>query len=424
MSPTSYQAAPPRARILTKRFSASQTSARCFRLPRVLKRCNAHRLHGDAGIRRSFTGGSAQIGRPCRRHCDPTGSSKGPRASISPSPVKVIAQREQIPVLQPTKMKDPSFMAEISGWNPDVIAVAAFGRILPPAILSLPPLGCINVHGSLLPKYRGAGPIQWALINGETETGITTMLMDEGMDTGAILLQATMAIGSDDTAGSLSSGWLILADDLLVKTLVQSKSGQADTSLAGPWPGDSGASVEKRRRRGQLDDVCHIDRQSYPRSHALAGGLYFLKDGSLDDLLEASLSTKQRLSLPARSPPSTKDAIHVATGKGVLAIRELQPANGRRMPAGQYLAGHPLEAGMRLSANTVTEAFKWSASHAPAMPCRSPDVEHTAAAVPPVEGQPNRTSPFPGRWHFRCSSNRSIRRKSRGTDGSRSDRTA
>ena len=98
-------------------------------------------------------------------------------------------------------MKDPGFLDALAGWKPDMIAVAAFGRILPPAILSLPPLGCINVHGSLLPKYRGAAPIQWAIINGETETGITTMLMDEGMDTGAILLQEALSITADDTAG-------------------------------------------------------------------------------------------------------------------------------------------------------------------------------------------------------------------------------
>src|SRR5690242_13867018 len=128
---------------------------------------------------------------------------KGRGQLLTPSPVKLVAQREQIPVLQPTKMKDPDFLAALAAWKPDAIAVAAFGRILPPAILSLPPKGCVNVHGSLLPKYRGAGPIQWALINGETETGITTMLMDEGMDTGAMLLQESLPIRPDDTAGKI-----------------------------------------------------------------------------------------------------------------------------------------------------------------------------------------------------------------------------
>ena len=150
---------------------------------------------------------------------------RGRGQRLSPSPVKVIAQREQLPLLQPTKMKDPAFMAELSGWKPDFIAVAAFGRILPPAILSLPPRGCVNVHGSLLPKYRGAGPIQWAIINGETETGITTMLMDEGMDTGAILLQEKIPIVPEDTAGSLSPRLADLGGRLLVETLAQLKAG-------------------------------------------------------------------------------------------------------------------------------------------------------------------------------------------------------
>src|SRR6476469_655465 len=150
---------------------------------------------------------------------------RGRGQHLSPSPVKVIAQRDEIPLLQPTKMKDPSFMAELSGWKPDVIAVAAFGRILPPAILSLPSRGCINVHGSLLPKYRGAGPIQWAIINGETETGITTMLMDEGMDTGAMLLQEKLEILAEDTAGTLAPRLAELGGCLLLDTLARLKAG-------------------------------------------------------------------------------------------------------------------------------------------------------------------------------------------------------
>ena len=150
---------------------------------------------------------------------------KGRGQVLASSPVKLIAQREHIPVLQPTKMKDPDFLAALAAWKPDLIAVAAFGRILPPAILSLPPKGCINVHGSLLPKYRGAGPIQWAIINGETETGITTMLMDEGMDTGAMLLQEKIIIAPDDTAGSLSPRLADVGGRLLVETIAKVKAG-------------------------------------------------------------------------------------------------------------------------------------------------------------------------------------------------------
>src|SRR5581483_2055125 len=130
---------------------------------------------------------------------------KGRGQTLTPSPIKQVAEREGLPILQPVKIKDPAFLDVLRAWEPDLIAVAAFGRILPPVILEMPPLGCINVHASLLPKYRGAAPIQWALIQGERETGITTMLMDAGMDTGPILLQERVLIEPEDTAGSLSA---------------------------------------------------------------------------------------------------------------------------------------------------------------------------------------------------------------------------
>src|SRR4029078_3010274 len=150
---------------------------------------------------------------------------KGRGQVLTPSPVKLLAQGAKIPLLKPLKMKDPEFLQVLAGWKPDLIAVAAFGRILPPVVLSLPPLGCVNVHGSLLPKYRGAGPIQWAIINGEMETGITTMLRDEGKDTGAMLLQEAIPITTDDTAGSLSTRLAELGGRLLVETIVRTKSG-------------------------------------------------------------------------------------------------------------------------------------------------------------------------------------------------------
>jgi len=273
---------------------------------------------------------------------------RGRGQRLSPSPVKVIAQRDEIPLLQPTKMKDPSFMAELSGWKPDVIAVAAFGRILPPAILSLPSRGCINVHGSLLPKYRGAGPIQWALINGESETGITTMLMDEGMDTGAILLQASMAIEPDDTAGSLSPRLADLGGRLLVETLAQSKAGTLT-----PRPQDHGQATLAPLLKKE-DGAVNWTMSATSISNRIRGltpwpGAYtFLKADRWTIFRSVVLDEATTLA-PGQIIALTKDAIHVATGKGVLAIRELQPANGRRMPAAQYLAGHPLQTGMHLS---------------------------------------------------------------------------
>lgn len=273
---------------------------------------------------------------------------KGRGQRLFSSPVKVIAQREGIPVLQPTKMKDPSFIAELAAWKPDVIAVAAFGRILPPAILSLPPCGCINVHGSLLPKYRGAGPIQWALINGEAETGITTILMDEGMDTGAILLQASMAIRPDDTAGTLSLRLAELGGRLLVETITQLKAG-ALTPRAQDHREATLAPLLKKE-----DGVIDWMMPAAALANRIRGltpwpGAYTFLKMVRWTIVRAAARDEPTTFPPGQITAVTKDAIHVATGQGVLAIHELQPANARRMLVAEYLAGHPLEPGMPFS---------------------------------------------------------------------------
>jgi methionyl-tRNA formyltransferase len=261
--------------------------------------------------------------------------------------VKELALRRQIPILQPTKMKATDFLSALQEWNADVIAVAAFGRILPPPILSLPRNGCVNVHGSLLPRYRGAAPIQWAIINGDSETGITTMLMDEGMDTGAILLQERMTIEPHDTAGSLSVRMAALGGQLLVETLERLKAG----------------TVTPRRQEDSQATLAPILKKEdgfvdwkLPAS-ALANrvrgltpwpGAYTFLHGDRWVLWKAT-----PLSEPATAAPGTiinvsKHALHIATGDGLLMVTELQVANSRRMAVSQYLAGHPIQSGLRL----------------------------------------------------------------------------
>jgi methionyl-tRNA formyltransferase len=273
---------------------------------------------------------------------------KGRGQILTPSPVKLLAQREQISLLQPLKMKDPEFFHALAQWKPDLIAVAAFGRILPPAILSLPLLGCINVHGSLLPKYRGAGPIQWAIINGETETGITTMLMDEGMDTGAMLLQEAIPITPDDTAGTLSARLAELGGRLLVETLARLKAG----TLV-PRPQDSsGATLAPLLKKE--DGMINWALPATALTNRVRGfspwpGAYTAVTGGDRWTIWRALA----LPGPATKPPGvivavTNEAIHVATGDGILAVLELQPANSRRMAVSQYLAGHPVAVGLQL----------------------------------------------------------------------------
>ena len=282
---------------------------------------------------------------------------KGRGQVLTPSPVKLLAQREQIPLLQPLKMKDPDFSQVLAGWKPDLIAVAAFGRILPPAILSLPPLGCINVHGSLLPKYRGAGPIQWAIINGETETGITTMLMNEGMDTGAMLLQEAIPITADDTAGTLSPRLAELGGKLLVETIARLKAG----ALV-PQPQNSSQATLApllKKEDGVIDWALPAAAlANRVRGLAPWPGAYTTVAGGDRWTIWRALAIPG----PAMKPPGmvvalTAEAIHVATGEGILAVMELQPANSRRMAVSQYLAGHPVTAGLQLGGACPSSEF-------------------------------------------------------------------
>ena len=272
---------------------------------------------------------------------------KGRGQSLTSSPIKLIAERERLPLLQPTKMKDPAFLDALTAWKPDLITVTAFGRILPPLILNLPPKGCINVHGSLLPKYRGAGPIQWAIINGETETGITTMLMDEGMDTGAMLLQDRIPITPEDTAGTLSPRLAELGGRLLIKTLAQLKAGtlvprQQDHSQATLAP-------LLRKEDGVIDwtlSAAAIANRvrglsPWPGAYTFAGEVRWT-------IWRAVVAGERVKEAPGTVIHVTKDTIDVATGNGVLVLMELQPANSRRMTVSQYLAGHALSSGDRL----------------------------------------------------------------------------
>ena len=273
---------------------------------------------------------------------------KGRGQTLTPSPVKLLAQRAQIPLLQPLKMKDPEFLQALAGWKPDLIVVAAFGRILPPMILSLPPHGCINVHGSLLPKYRGAGPIQWAIINGETETGITTMLMDEGMDTGAMLLQEAIPITPDDTVETLSPRLAELGGRLLVETITRLKAG---TLVPRPQDASQATLAPLLNKEDGVIDWTLPATALANRVRGLSPwpGAYTTTTGGDRWTIWRTLA----LPGPVAKPPGivvavTTKAIHVATGEGVLAVTELQPANSRRMAVSQYLAGHPVVVGERL----------------------------------------------------------------------------
>ncbi len=275
---------------------------------------------------------------------------KGRGQEVIPSPVKVVCQREGIPLLQPLKMKAPEFMEALRQWKPDVIAVAAYGRILPPAILALPPRGCINVHGSLLPKYRGAGPVKWAVIRGERETGITTILMDEGMDTGAMLMQERMVIRPDDTAGTLAPRLAEMGGRLLGETLRQLKAGtltpqSQDHSLATMAP--------LLKKEDSLIDwtLPATDIANRVRGLSPWPGAYTYVNGERWIVWRAAVSEESQGAVAGTVTQVTKERVDVATGGGTIQIVEIQPSNSRRMTIAQYLAGHRLAQGISLQAH-------------------------------------------------------------------------
>lgn len=280
---------------------------------------------------------------------------KGRGQDVVYSPIKLICLRDHIPYLQPTKMKDPAFLDALRAWQPDVIAVTAFGRILPPAVLSLPPRGCVNVHGSLLPKYRGAGPVQWAIIRGERETGITTMMMDEGMDTGAMLLQESIPIEPDDTAGTLAPKLAKIGGRLLVETLRQLEAGtlvprQQDHTLATMAP-------ILKKEDGQIDwAMSAADIRNRIRGLSPWPGAYTDCKGERWSLWLVAVHEGTATAPPGTVTNVTKDAVDVATGEGTLRLKEIQPANSRRMTMAQYLAGHRLVPGTILGASLKPNA--------------------------------------------------------------------
>ncbi len=279
---------------------------------------------------------------------------KGRGHSLAPPPIKLVAQRASIPLLQPIKIKTPDFFDALAGWKPDLIAVAAFGRILPPVILALPPKGCVNVHASLLPKYRGAGPIQWAIINGEQETGITTMLMDEGMDTGAILIQERMAISADDTAGTLSSRLAGMGGRLLVETIRRLKAG---TLVPRPQDHSHATLAPLLKKEDGLIDWKFTATAIANRIRGFSPwpGAYTFAGAERWTIWRASVLNEPIAASPGTVVAVTKDALHVVTGDGVLAVTDIQPANSRRMTVSHYLAGHPLIPGLVLGAGLKPE---------------------------------------------------------------------
>jgi methionyl-tRNA formyltransferase len=267
---------------------------------------------------------------------------------VTPPPVKEYALGKGLTVLQPLKMKDPTFLGQLQGLKPDLAVVVAFGRILPPEILKIPRLACVNVHASLLPKYRGAAPIQWAVMNGETETGVTTMMMDEGMDTGPILLQERTGIAPEETAGQLAYRLSELGAQLLIRTLELLKQGQIEPRPQDPALATYAPLLKKEHGKIRWEDTARKIHDLVRGTDPWPGAYTIYKDQHWRIFKIRVVNEDQTVGKPGQILKVEKRRAQVAAGRGVLAIEELQAPNSRHMKFQDYLAGHPVEEGVIL----------------------------------------------------------------------------
>jgi methionyl-tRNA formyltransferase len=268
---------------------------------------------------------------------------KGRQLKPQPSPVKIIAVECGLPLLQPERARDADFISRLMTLAPDLVVVAAYGQLLPPSILELPKYGCVNVHASLLPKYRGAAPIQWAILNDEPATGVTIMKMAAGLDTGDILTQEVTSIGSDETAAQLHERLAILGAGLLVATLPAFVAGAIQ-----PTPQDNAAATLARKISREDGRINWSDTATAVRNRMRA---FTPWPGAYVDL---TLHGKARLvkfwrgvvepfqGQPGQVLQADRNALVVACGRDALRIEELQVEGGRKMTAAEFLAGHPL----------------------------------------------------------------------------------
>lgn len=264
---------------------------------------------------------------------------------LQASPVKQLAVEQGLPVLQPPRLREPGWAERLATFAPDVALVVAFGQILPRAVLDVPRRGSINVHASLLPRYRGAAPVAWAVIRGEQETGVTTFLMDEGMDTGPILLQRAVPIAPDETAGELADRLAVLGAELALETL-------ARLDALTPVPQDHAAATYAPRLTAQ-------DRPLDWRRPAaeLAARVRGLNPwpGATTETPVGRLTIWRARAVAGEAPPGTLTAVDgrllIGTGEGLLEPVEVQPENRRAMTWAEFLRGARLIAGTAFGAH-------------------------------------------------------------------------
>ncbi len=272
---------------------------------------------------------------------------KGRGKKLGMSPVKELAIENNIPVYQPVKARDKEFIDKIKSLNPDVIVVVAFGQILPKEILEIPKLGCINVHVSLLPKYRGAAPINWVIINGEEKTGVTTMYMDEGLDTGDMILKTEVNLDENITAGELHDKMMNIGAETLKETLRLIEEGNAPREVQNheefsyaPIMNKSLGNIDFSKSAREIHNLVR-GVNPWPSAYTIYNDVIMKvwKTKVLDEKSTKDVGTIIDVS---------KDGIKVSTIDNVLLIEEIQMPNKKRMLVGEYIKGNTIETGLVL----------------------------------------------------------------------------
>ncbi|NMB43570.1 MAG: methionyl-tRNA formyltransferase [Clostridiales bacterium] len=278
---------------------------------------------------------------------------------IKYSPVKELALEHNIPVLQPNKARDEEFISELESYNPDIIVVAAYGQILPEGIINLPKFGCINVHTSLLPKYRGASPIQWAIMNGDEKTGVTIMHMDTTLDTGDIIIQEEVIIDKKETAASLHDKLALCGGDLVIEAIKLMEEGKAPRIKQDDSMATYVKTIDKSEGKIDFSDSSIVIERKIRGLNPWPSAYTFLNGQNLKvwdaEVLEEEIkdSLKNKQASPGQIVDVSDNGLIVNTGHGYLNLLEIQLAGKKRMKVADFLRGNKVEVGTVLGIEQV-----------------------------------------------------------------------
>ena len=264
---------------------------------------------------------------------------KGRGKKLAMPPVKELALKYDIPVYQPLKAREESFVDTLKEMNPELIVVVAFGQILPKSILDIPKYGCVNVHASLLPRYRGAAPLNWVIINGEEKTGVTTMYMDEGLDTGDMILKSEIPLDDEITAGELHDKMMIDGAKVLKETIDLIEKGEAPREKQSNE--DTCYSPIMNKSLGNIDwNKSAIDIHNLVRGINPWPSAYTTYEGQTMKIWKTKVIDKNSDKDPGTIISVDKEGINVSTSEGILQIKEIQMAGKKRMEVPEYIKGN------------------------------------------------------------------------------------